>query len=110
MVVALMAALSAAGVTGGLIAWRDVGIVRADILIHHAELQRQRTVLEDIDARCRTNTVSRERNERVIDRLEREVSELRNHPTARPDPFTGTEGRALRDRIERLEGAGGKQP
>jgi hypothetical protein len=105
-----MAALSAAGVTGGLIAWRDVGIVRADILIHHEELVRHRAMLDDIDGRCRTNTVSRERNERIIDRLEREVSELRNHPQARPDPFTGTEGRALRDRIERLEGAAGQNP
>ena len=42
-------------------------------------------------------------NEQAIHGLSREVSELRSMPSARPDPFTGTDGRKLEQRIRDLE-------
>lgn len=38
-----------------------------------------------------------------IDVLDERVDELSNSVAARPDPFTGTQGQALSDRIGRLE-------
>ena len=42
-------------------------------------------------------------NTNAIRVIEQRVAELRSVPQARPDPFTGTDGRKLRERIERLE-------
>ena len=47
-------------------------------------------------------TLSEERKDRILE-LEREVRELTTNANARPDPFTGTMGRELSRRIERLE-------
>jgi hypothetical protein len=41
-----------------------------------------------------------------MDKLEKLVDELARKPEARPDPFTGSEGRELRGRIESLERRG----
>ena len=49
------------------------------------------------------------RNRDDVRDLEQSVAELRAVPQARPDPFTGTDGDALRARIERLEGDRGEQ-
>ena len=46
--------------------------------------------------------LSRERIER-INEMEREVRRITTQPTARPDPFTGTQGRELEERIRQLE-------
>jgi hypothetical protein len=47
--------------------------------------------------------------DRLIDRplgdAIRRIEKLEAVPTARPDPFTGTQGNELRDRIEKLERA-----
>ena len=43
-----------------------------------------------------------ERGLRII-RLEQQVDELLNKPLARPDPFTGTMGRMMEERIKDLE-------
>ena len=42
-------------------------------------------------------------NTKAVRVLEQRVAELRSVPQSRPDPFTGTDGRKLRERIERLE-------
>ena len=42
-------------------------------------------------------------NTNAIRVIEQRVAELRSMPQARPDPFTGTDGRKLLQRIERLE-------
>jgi hypothetical protein len=39
-----------------------------------------------------------------IRELEKRVIDLNTRPSSRPDPFTGTEGRALEERIRGLEG------
>jgi hypothetical protein len=44
----------------------------------------------------------RERGERISN-LEQQVYEIKHNPTARKDPFTGTEGRELKQRLEQLE-------
>jgi hypothetical protein len=41
--------------------------------------------------------------QRIIEN-ERALRQLQTAPSARPDPFTGSEGRQLEYRIERLEG------
>ena len=46
--------------------------------------------------------LARERIER-INEIEREVRQITTQPTARPDPFTGTQGRELEERIRQLE-------
>lgn len=43
------------------------------------------------------------RNRDDVRQLEQYVAELRSVPSARPDPFTGEDGRALQERIEQLE-------
>ena len=43
-----------------------------------------------------------ERGMRIV-RLEQQVDELLNKPLARPDPFTGTMGRMMEERIKDLE-------
>ena len=46
--------------------------------------------------------LARERIER-IQAIESEVRRMATSPTARPDPFTGSQGRELEDRIRQLE-------
>ena len=46
--------------------------------------------------------LARERIER-IQAIESEVRRMATSPTARPDPFTGSQGRELEDRIRELE-------
>lgn len=62
---------------------------------------------------CRERIAKLERYEAVdqhrMDKLEKTVEDLARKPDARPDPFTGTEGRELRNRIEFLE-SNRKQP
>lgn len=71
--------------------------------------------IEGAIAECRTNNerfISHADNAREagqatqqrIIRLEGQVYEMRSSPSARPDPFTGSMGRELRERIEALEG------
>lgn len=60
------------------------------------------------------NRLHRENHDRTsnywiseIEKLRANVHELQVNPTARKDPFTGTEGRDLARRIQRLERAAG---
>jgi len=46
--------------------------------------------------------LARERIDRIQE-VEREVRMMATQPTARPDPFTGTQGRELEERIRQLE-------
>jgi hypothetical protein len=57
------------------------------------------------DLKALTSGMREMMNERGkrIDNLEQQVFELRNKPSARADPFTGTMGRELDDRIKQLE-------
>lgn len=66
-------------------------------------------VSSNFQARCeqeRTAAIWIERikdNASAIHELEQQVSRLQAVPTARPDPFTGTQGRELERRLKLLE-------
>lgn len=62
---------------------------------------RERIAVVERDLRGHTETATDWRGR--IERLEAQVHEITTRATARPDPFTGTMGRALESRIERLE-------
>lgn len=42
-------------------------------------------------------------NRNNIRQIERDLADLRSVPSARPDPFTGSQGRALEQRLDHLE-------
>lgn len=64
------------------------------------ELDRAVSALE---ARLSDHKQSAEEWKSRIERTERGIHELSSVATARPDPFTGTEGRALERRLDALE-------
>lgn len=62
-----------------------------------AELGRCSSRLEELERHVAVDLLR-------MERLEAAIKDLTSRPAARPDPFTGTEGRVLRERIEALEG------
>lgn len=99
----LLAALSVASIIGGVGAWRDVGVLRQDVVNLRDDMTGCRVHLDAVLEVARTNTVNRLRNEQMIERLERDVDALKTRPSTRADPLTGTEGRQLEERIKALE-------
>jgi hypothetical protein len=108
------------GVSGGL--WLDVRDLshqarewsaymdsRADCA-GRSECDAVRAKLHEIEARLAVSETHVETHEksagewkqRILEN-ERALRQMRTSPEARPDPFTGTEGRQLEMRIERLE-------
>ena len=72
----------------------------ADFRSYRDEDSGQRQFWVNVIERIRDQTTD------VVRRLaaaEAHIEELRRQPGARPDPFTGTEGRELEKRIKRLE-------
>ena len=75
-----------------------------------SECEQVRAILNAMDARlavAETHVAAHERSadewkQRIIEN-ERELRGLMQSPAARPDPFTGTEGRELEQRIQQLE-------
>ena len=113
------AALSAAVAASGaiLLSWRDLGIFesRLDVLNSDVEsIKRQLRTVDLTDAaiakQVAENSIHRIEHEksaeRWIDQIienENDIHDLQSRTSARPDPFTGTQGRELRKRIEKLE-------
>ncbi len=75
-----------------------------------SECDAVRAKLHEIEARLAVSETHVETHEksagewkqRILEN-ERALRQMRTSPEARPDPFTGTEGRQLEMRIERLE-------
>lgn len=108
--VAAAAALVVAAVTNGVALWSDVRLLSAAVARIESDLTTVDTALARIAVESSANSVHRVEHQRTVDKwieqIERNrdaIAEIREKASARADPFTGTEGRALRDRIERLE-------
>lgn len=114
VVIALLIAAS----TGGAISWRDLGVLDARVAELRAGYLTDAATLGTIATQSHANTLHRIEHEKAATREiaridaneersranELEISRLQRSPAARPDSFTGTEGDALRRRVEKLEG------
>lgn len=110
--------VSAVVAIGGsvLLSWRDLGVfsARLDILERHAtdgerklaELITAHNAVVTAETRNTTHRLEHEKtSERWINQIIRNselIREMRSTPEARPDPFTGTEGRELQRQIDEL--------
>lgn len=108
--VAAAAALVVAAVTNGVALWSDVRLLAAAVSRVESDLGQLDAAFGAISIETRANTVHRTEHQRQSEQYLRQIEAnreaieaLRRQPAARPDPFTGTEGAALRARIERLE-------
>ena len=114
VVIALL--IAAAG--NGVIAWSDLRNLRDSVARLESDVDIVDSTLAAIAAQAHANSIHRAEHEKNSERWinqiienERDIRKLQQAPGARPDPFTGTQGAKLRDRIERLEqGAEEHQP
>ena len=114
----VLIALLLAASTGGLISWRDLGVLDARVAELRAGYITDAATLAAIAQQSHANTLHRVEHEKTatreiarIDANERRshanelaIERLQRAPDPRPDPFTGSDGERLRKRIERLEG------
>ena len=114
VVIALL--ITAAG--NGIIAWSDLRNLRDSVARIESDVGIVDSTLAAIAAQAHANSIHRTEHEKSAERWinqiienERDIRKLQRAPDARPDPFTGTEGAALRSRIEQLEqGTEERQP
>jgi hypothetical protein len=111
----LSVAITAAGAVA--VSWRDLGVLRADLGILNRQIDAVTTEIRQVDNTLRIiakqaaeNSIHRVEHEKQADRwiaqiLENEaaIHELIRVPAKRADPFTGTQGRELEERIKQLE-------
>ena len=104
--------------TGGIVSWRDLGVLDAQFQELRAGYITDAATLAAIAQQSHSNTLHRIEHEKTaareiarIDANERRshaneigLERLQRAPDPRPDPFTGSDGARLRERIERLEG------
>jgi hypothetical protein len=90
----------AVAVTIGLSIANVVDDFQRDLANLHVEHERDVGEIRSVDRGVEETL--RERNERISN-LEQQVYEIKNNPNARKDPFTGAEGRELKQRLEQLE-------
>lgn len=114
VVVALLVAAS----SGGIISWRDLGVLDAQFQELRAGYITDAATLAAIAQQSHANTLHRHEHEKTaareiarIDANEKrshanelELNRMQRSTDARPDPFTGSDGEILRRRIEKLEG------
>lgn len=114
VVIALLVAAS----TGGIVSWRDLGVLDAQFQELRAGYITDAATLAAIAQQSHANSLHRVEHEKTaareiarIDANERRshanelgLERLQRAPDPRPDPFTGSDGERLRERIERLEG------
>lgn len=108
--IAAAAALVVAAVTNGVALWSDVRLLSAAVERIESDLATLDSTLARVSVESSANTVHRIEHARTADKwieqIERNrdaIGEIKEKANARADPFTGTEGRELRGRIERLE-------
>ena len=111
--IAIAAALVVAAVTNGIAVWSDVRLLSSAVSRIESDLATLDVTLARVAIETSANSVHRVEHQRQSDQwikqIERNrdaIEALREKPSARPDPFTGTEGRELKQRIERLEERG----
>jgi hypothetical protein len=106
----LVPTLLGALLINGVVAWSDLRVLAGSVKELRDSYVTDIATLAAIAEQAHANTIHRVEHERQAERYiakieanERAIIELRTNSKSRPDPFTGTEGRALRDRIEKLE-------
>jgi hypothetical protein len=111
VLLAFVVGLSGSALGVGLVSWRDLALTGQSV----GDLERRVAAVEVLAAAMGKETTMnslarlehRTQLDKLIDLVERikeEVISLRIQPQARPDPFTGTQGRELENRIRMLEG------
>lgn len=100
---------SALGV--GLLSWRDIALTGQSLGNVERRVVALETAVQSIAVENTTNSLARadhkyqlEKLSAWVDRLREDVSALKAKPDARSGPFTGTQGRELERRLDRLEG------
>ena len=109
--VAVFTALLTAAIGQGILVWRDASVLSSRVAELRSAVDANTESLRVLGQISNTNAIHRQEHERQADRWikqieqnERDLQDLLRNSGARPDPFTGTQGRALDDRIRRLEG------
>lgn len=101
--------------SAGLLSWRDLGVIDSRIGVLERRTDGLERRLEQSDdtvsvlaAQANTNSIHRMEHEksaeRWIDQIvqnTKEIQNLQRNTNARPDPFTGTMGRELEERVQR---------
>ena len=110
--VSVITALLVAAIGQGIVVWRDNSVLSASVESIQRAVEANSAALRVLGQQCSENTIYRvehvknaEEWYRRIKELEHDVHSLQRQPNARPDSFTGTEGRELEKRIRKLEGA-----
>jgi hypothetical protein len=108
--VAIVSALLVSAIGQGIVVWRDNSVLSAGLEDLRSAVDTNTNTLRVIAEQSSENSVHRIEHERQADfwinRIEqntRELHALQRQPSARPDPFTGTEGRELERRIRVIE-------
>jgi hypothetical protein len=103
--------LAGSALSVGLLSWRDIALTGQSLGHVERRVGALETAVQSIAVENTTNSLARadhkyqiEKLSAWIDRLRDDMSSITTKPSARPDPFTGTEGRALERRLDRLEG------
>lgn len=109
--VAVFTALLTAAIGQGILVWRDTSVLSSRVAELRSAVDANTESLRVLGQIANTNAIHRQEHERSAERWikqieenERNLQELLRNSGARPDPFTGTEGRALDERIRKLEG------
>jgi hypothetical protein len=110
VLLAFVLGLSGSALGVGLVSWRDLALTGQSV----GDLERRVSDVEVLASAVATenvaNSLAREDFKFAInklhdslDKLKDAVSDLKSKPGSRPDPFTGSEGRELEERIRALE-------
>jgi hypothetical protein len=102
--------LAGSALSVSLLSWRDLALTGQSL----SDCTRRIAAVEVLAAAIATentiNSLARTDHKaelgrigNLLDRLREDVATLKQQPTARPDPFTGTQGRELEERIRQLE-------
>ena len=110
--VSVITALLVAAIGQGIVVWRDNSVLSAGVESLQRAVEANTAALRVLAQQSAENTIYRAEHARSaeewyrrISELEHDVHSLQRQPSARPDPFTGTEGRELERRIRKLEGS-----
>jgi hypothetical protein len=107
---AVITALLVAAIGQGVLVWRDIAVLAHTVKDLRDTYITDAATLAAIAEQAHANSIHRiehkeqaERYIRKIEANERAIIQLQVNTSSRADPFTGSEGAELRDRIERLE-------
>ena len=108
--VAVITALLVAAIGQGVVVWRDNSVLSASLEDLQRAVDANTETLRALAQQAHANSIHRieheKQAERWIDKIienERNIHALQNQPTARPDPFTGSDGRELQRQIDELK-------